>query len=330
MPECLIVSPALSMIPVVWGLALLMDRLLGEPKSGHPLVGFGRFALLLEAKMNIPAVSPGQAVLTGAVACLLALTPAIVFLLALHYLAVKQGLIWVYLVDVLILYSAIGWRSLQEHVAEVAKALAAQDLPAARRATAMIVSRDAAKADEEALTTAALETSLENSSDALFASLFWYAIGGSTMVLLHRLANTLDAMWGYRNERYNYFGRCAARLDDVLNFFPSQCVSLCFCLLAGPRRFIYTVRRLWWAQGWAWKSINAGSVMASGAGALGVCLGGAATYDGSVSQRPELGCGSKPQASDLEAAFSLVRSGLVLWFAALFIAVLFQYLRESA
>lgn len=303
--------------------ALMLDHFLGEPRRYHPLVGFGRYAAALESRMNSSA-GRGSALLQfvfGCVAWLLALAPAVVLVWLLSVNAAARGLLWVLLVDVLVLYLAIGWRSLQQHVAAVARAFERSDLPAARRATAMIVSRDTSGSDETALTSAALETTLENSSDALFASLFWYAVGGSVMVVVHRLANTLDAMWGYRTERFHYFGRFAARADDVLNFVPAQCVSLSFCLLAGRGRFFRHMRDIWWRQGWRWKSVNAGSVMATGAAALGISLGGPASYHGAISDRPVLGFGRAATAGDIERSFALVRHALILWFVFLFVTV---------
>lgn len=315
---------ALAMLIVVSLVALGLDHYLGEPRRWHPLMGFGCYASALESRLNQRARQHSRLVqaLLGILAWLLVLAPWVAILWLLRDVAFRAGVVWFYCVDVLVLYLAIGWRSLQQHVATVARALERQDLPAARRATAMIVSRDTVTSDEAALTRAALETSLENSSDALFASLFWYVVGGSIMVLVHRLANTLDAMWGYRNQRFNYFGRCAARIDDVLNFIPAQWVSFCFCLLAGSGRFCHGVREIWWRQGWQWKSINAGSVMATGAAALGLRLGGSASYQGVVVESPPLGAGRAPNAQDIERSFSLIRRTLVLWFALLFTLVI--------
>ncbi len=299
----------------VWMTALILDACLGEAKRWHPLAGFGHYASFLESKLNrrsgvanALAGRPGMA--AGLLAWLLAVLPWTVLLcLCLHL----SSLPVLYLVDITVLYFAIGWRSLQEHVTAVAMALDSGNLAAARQATAMIVSRDTSSAEEEALASAALETTLENSNDALFASLFWYAVGGSVMVLVHRLANTLDAMWGYRTSRFNDFGRVAARMDDVLNFIPAQCVSFCFCLLAGGGRIVRTMKEQWWRQGWRWKSINAGSVMASGAGALLLRLGGVACYHGQAVTRPVLGAGCVPEAGDIARSIALVWRVLTLW-----------------
>lgn len=328
MPEFLTSSPeslaACVRVATVWLAAVLLDQVLGEPKRWHPLIGFGKIAAGIERRFNPiqQSASPLFQFACGVLAVCLAILPWIFLLYCLRDLAKQYELLWLLMLDISVLYLAIGWRSLQQHVAAVANALTARRLADARLATAMIVSRDTASSDETALTAAALETTLENSSDALFASLFWYALGGSVMVLLHRLANTLDAMWGYRNSRFIYFGRCAARLDDALNFIPAQCVSACFCLLAKGRRLRFMLREIWWQQGWRWKSINAGSVMATGAAALGIRLGGAASYHGVNSERPILGVGHEAQAGDIPRSFALVYQTLLLWFAVLAVVTL--------
>jgi adenosylcobinamide-phosphate synthase len=150
---------------------------------------------------------------------------------------------------------------------------------------------------------------LENGNDAVFGALFWFAIGGGAGALLFRLANTLDAMWGYRDTRRLYFGWAAARLDDLLNLVPARLTALTYALL-GKTRLAW---RCWRGQAAAWASPNAGPVMAAGAGALGVRLGGAASYHGAIETRPELGAGGTAQPRHIAAALRLVARGQWLW-----------------
>ncbi len=287
-----------------------LDRLLGEPPRWHPLVGFGRLAAALESRLNRPA-PPLRQRLAGLVAwSLLVLGPAALAWLLVT--AAQRASPWLALaLHALALYAALGARSLQQHIAPIADALSARHLDEARRLTARIVSRDTADADTEALARAACESALENGNDAIFGALFWFLVGGAPAVVLFRLANTLDAMWGYRTPRLLHFGWAAARLDDLLNLLPARLTALSYALLGatGP------ALRCWRTQAPAWSSPNAGPVMAAGAGAVGVALGGPARYHGAWEDRPLLGSGVAPGAAEVRACLRLVRHTLWLWLA---------------
>ncbi|WJW75156.1 adenosylcobinamide-phosphate synthase CbiB [Thiohalobacter sp. IOR34] len=280
--------------------ALLLDRLFGEPRRWHPLVGFGRLAGALERRWNRP---PPGGVLPGLAALLLLVLPPVALA------AVLQAGAAAWPVGVLLLYLAIGQRSLEEHARTVAAALDAGDLAAARLAVGRLVSRDTAQLDADGVAGATVESVLENGNDALFGALFWFLVAGAPGVVLYRLVNTLDAMWGYRTPRFLRFGRAAARLDDLLNWLPARLTALGYALLGDGRR----AWRCWRAQAPAWKSPNAGPVMAAGAGALGVRLGGPARYHGDWQPRPPLGAGHAPHAADIGRALGLVRQGAWLW-----------------
>ncbi|MNN69386.1 cobalamin biosynthesis protein [compost metagenome] len=133
--------------------------------------------------------------------------------------------------------------------------------------------------------------------------------------MLYRRSNTLDAMWGYRNARFERFGWAAARIDDVLNYIPARLVALTYALLGKTALAL----RCWRRQAPQWDSPNAGPVMAAGAGALGVALGGPAVYHGELHERPVLGEGPAARAEDIHRAMDLVRQGVLLWLALLII-----------
>lgn len=179
--------------------ALLLDALLGEPKRAHPLVAFGRLADRLEQHFNGSAARGWRS--HGVTAWCLAVLP---LTLLAWLLSLLPTVGW--LVEIVLLYLALGLRSLGAHALPVAQALWRHDLPEARRGVSWIVSRDTTQLDEEGVARAATESVLENGSDAVFAALFWFVVAGAPGVVLYRLSNTLDAMWGYRNERFERFG----------------------------------------------------------------------------------------------------------------------------
>jgi adenosylcobinamide-phosphate synthase len=281
-----------------------LDLLLGEARRYHPLVGFGNLAAAIERRLN-----RGRArIVRGALAWALAVVPLTA--LAIWLCGVAGALM-----HAVLLYACIGLRSLRDHNLPIAAALRTGDLAAARQLTGRIVSRDTADAAEADLAKASAESLLENGNDAVFGTLFWFAIAGGPGAVLFRLANTLDAMWGYRNARFLTFGRIAARVDDALNYVPARLTALSYVLLApgvtGRRR----AWQCWRTQAPAWSSPNAGPVMASGAGALGLALGGAARYDGVVELRPPLGQGAPAGAADIGRAWQLVARTTALWLA---------------
>lgn len=304
------VSIASSAAALVAG--VLVDRWLGEPARAHPLVGFGRVAHALERRLNprarARAVPSYVARMLGGLAWALAVLPPVA--LGWTLLGCLPG--WAqWLAQVAMLWFALGGKSLDLHIGPVGQALARGDLPGARALAARVVSRDLSDADAGAVARAAVESALENGSDAVFAALFWFAIGGGPGALAFRLVNTLDAMWGYRSERFLHFGWAAAKIDDLANWAPARLTAASYALL-GHRADAW---RCWRTQAPAWDSPNAGPVMAAGAGSLRVRLGGAARYHGVIEERPVLGCGAAPVADDVARALRLVRATTWSWLA---------------
>ncbi|WP_115562690.1 adenosylcobinamide-phosphate synthase CbiB [Xanthomonas arboricola] len=283
--------------------AVLLDLLLGEPRRVHPLVLFGHWAQRVEARLYRDRRG------AGVLAWCTTVLPWTLLAAAL------QALLWWWsawaatVFAAVMLYLALGLRSLGEHAQPVIDALQADDLAAARLAVGRIVSRDTAALDATQVAAAATESVLENGSDAVFAALFWGVLLGAPGAVLYRLSNTLDAMWGYRTPRYTNFGCAAARIDDVLNWLPARLTAVTYALLGRSR----TGMRCAWQQGRSWKSPNAGPVMAAGAGALQVQLGGPAPYHGHWQTRPRLGEGLPASAGSVRRALLLVRAGVLLW-----------------
>ena len=297
--------------------AVLLDGAFGEPRRAHPLVGFGRLARAIERHLYRDSRR------AGALAWSCAALPLVVLAAAADRFAQAWSPWAAALLGAVVLALAIGHRRLGEHARPVAEALDGSDLGASRIAVGRMVSRDTDALDAEQVAAAATESVLENGCDAVFGALFWFALLGLPGAVLYRLANTLDAMWGYRNTRYQQFGWAAARIDDALNLLPARLTALAYALCGNTRRAL----RCWAAQASRWKSPNAGPVMAAGAGALGVRLGGPAPYHGQWLPRPALGEGAAAQAGSIRCALALVRNSLGVWLLALLlIAAALQWL----
>jgi adenosylcobinamide-phosphate synthase len=218
-------------------------------------------------------------------------------------------------------WTALGGRGLVRAGADMAELLAREDISGARTLLPFLCGRDPAALDEGGLARAALESVAENTSDAAVAPLLWGAVAGVPGLLGYRAINTLDAMIGYRNQRYRNFGWAAARADDAVNLLPARVTGALTVLaapLAGGRPS--EAWRAWRRDARKHPSPNAGVAEAAMAGALGVRLGGRTEYPHGVEERPALSDGPPPTAVDLRRAVRIsaaVQAGAALALAGL-------------
>jgi len=300
--------------------AVVSDSFLGEPSLWHPLVGLGNIATKIDSWLFRPdllRIAPLCQRAIGLLAVALVIAPFVVAAYVLSQL-------FPFVCGAVFLYLAIGWKSLSQHAKSVVQAMERGDLDEARRRVGYIVSRDTSQMKPVDVSRAAIESVLENGCDAIFAALFWYLLLGSAGAVLFRIANTLDAMWGYKTDKYLHFGWAAARLDDVLCFIPARLTALTYAVCGN----LFLALDCWRRQAPQWYSPNAGPVMSAGAGALSLSLGGPAIYHGALKQRPQLGAGSDPSPADINRAVSLVSRGVWLWVAgATIFAILSCFLR---
>lgn len=309
------------MIALVLLTAIFLDRLFAEPRCFHPLVGFGAMANRIESCLNESCLNKSRTsssvqLISGIfswVIVVIAPTLLILFFVTLveewvgEWVGNRVYTNWFF--DVIFLYLAIGYTSLRQHAVAILTPLKANDLATARQKVGWIVSRDTADLDEVGVRKATIESVLENGSDAIFAPVFWYVIGGLPAVIIYRLSNTLDAMWGYKTPRFLYFGRFSARMDDVLNYLPSRLVALSYALCG---QFFGAIR-CWREQAHLLNSPNAGVVMTAGAGALNCELGGDTSYYGEVVVKPVFGGKCDVTNQDISRALQLIDRTLVLW-----------------
>ncbi|QIS02726.1 cobalamin biosynthesis protein [Nocardia brasiliensis] len=273
-------------------LGFAVDRVVGDPRRWHPVAGFGTAAGALESVTYGDRRSAGvvhEAALVGAA-------------VGLGY-GVRRGGVPVL---ALATWTVLGGRSLARTGGEMADRLEAGDLAAARALLPALCGRDPEVLDADGLARAALESIAENTSDAAVAPLVWGALAGVPGLLGYRAINTLDAMIGYRNDRYRNFGWAAARTDDLANLLPARVTGVLAAALAplvGGRPA--AALRAWRRDAAQHPSPNAGVVEASMAGALGIRLGGRTEYAHGVEQRPTLGDGPPPTVADLHRAVRL-------------------------
>jgi adenosylcobinamide-phosphate synthase len=292
----------------VVGLAVALDLLLGEPpERGHPVVGMGRLVAWLE--LRAPPGGAGRQLAYGVAAAAVSLAAVTAPAWLLERRARMGGLVGTVALA-LALKPTLAIRSLFDLVGRVESALRRGDLERARAAVARIVSRDVRDLDEPRVAAAAIESLAENASDSVVAPLLYYSILGLPGAYLYRMTNTLDAMWGYRG-RYEYLGKAAARLDDLLNLLParlSAVATAASCRVAGGSAAGVLGCALRDASRTA--SPNAGWPMAAMAGALGVRLEKVGHYTLNPEGRP-------PGAADLRRAMWVAGAGLAVVVGAL-------------
>jgi len=294
-------------------LALALDYRFAEPKKYHPLVGFGRYVDFLQQKLNRPAditVSTQTQLINGTLACLLAVIPIIGAIIIVQH---SMPTIINVFIDAGLLYLCIGWSSLQQHARAIFDELNINQIDLARTKLGWIVSRETQQLDSTQIAQASVESVLENSSDALFASMFWFMIAGVEGAVLHRLVNTLDAMWGYKTNQYLFFGRFSAYFDDFLNYLPARLTAYGFAFCASSVEQGKKALMCWRTQAKHCSSPNGGPVMTTGAGALNVCLSEGAFYHGKWEVKPTMGCGDVAQAHTIIDSLELVQKTLLFW-----------------
>lgn len=302
---------ALTASPVwVWSapallLGFLVDLAVGDPQGWPHLVRlFGRLIAGLEQRLY-PRENKRRAgaVLVVVVVLAAGLVPAILLMLAWRLSP------WVYLgLETLLCWQCLAVKSLRVESLRVYTALAAGDLPEARKALSWIVGRDTDKLDEAGVTRAAVETVAENASDGVGAPLFWLLVGGGVLGCVYKAINTMDSMLGYRNERYQDFGRFAAKLDDAANFLPSRlCAGTMVLSSALCGLDVRGAFRIWRRDRHNHASPNSAQTEAVMAGALGVRLAGPAWYFGCLHQKPFIGDDTRPiQPGDILLAHRLL------------------------
>ena len=294
----------------------ILDLILGDPRwLYHPVCLIGKLIAVLEKGIRklFPATEKGElagGVLETVLVCILSLGVPGVILTALYKVLPVAGLI----LETFWCYQLLATRSLKDESMKVYDRLKNGTIEEARYAVSMIVGRDTEELTEEGVTKAAVETVAENSSDGVLAPMIYMAIGGAPVMFLYKGINTMDSMLGYKNERYLYFGRCSAKLDDVANYIPARisgwlmAIAAFFCGFDGKNAIkIYRRDRRNHA------SPNSAQTEAAMAGALDVQLAGNAYYFGKLYEKPTIGDPLRPvEVEDIKRANRLLYGTSIL------------------
>lgn len=287
-------------------LAVLLDEVWGDPPNRwHPVAWLGSAIARAERELRHSdsqrdfctglSVCTGGVILVGSLVKLITAT--------LQKMPQPAGMI----AKAVLLKLSLSPRGLRQAALAVEAALEEGDLPKARQELAWhLVSRDTQELDEAQVAGATIESVAENASDGILAPLFYYTLGGLPLVWIYRFANTLDSMWGYHNERYEWLGKSAARLDDLLNWLPARFTAFLLVLAAALRgENAHQALRIVQRDARTTASPNAGYPMSAMAGALGVELEKIGQY--------RLGRGlSAPKAEDIRRAVRLMRTTVLL------------------
>lgn len=279
----------------------LLDLLIGDPHwLPHPIRLIGALISKME-RLNRKELNNRQKLWRGIVmvVSVVFLTAAVTLLILLlaYEIHPAAGLA----VESIMTYQILATRCLKVESMKVYERLAAQDLPGARAAVSMIVGRDTAALDEIGVAKAAIETVAENSSDGVIAPMLYLAIGGPVLGFVYKAVNTMDSMVGYKNEKNLYFGRCAAKLDDVVNYIPSRIAALFMIAVSFfPGKAVGRAFdgkhawRIWRSDSRKHASPNSAQTESACAGSLGVQLAGDASYFGQLVKKPAIGNALRP------------------------------------
>lgn len=302
--------------PLIIALALMLDLIIGDPRClPHPVVMIGRLIQALDQRLRrtwLALRSAGILLLLTTVASAAGATWLLLqFFSTLHPLAGFAGAVF-------ISSTCLATRSLHIESARVASALMAGDLQNARHYLSWIVGRDTDQLEEAEIWRALVETVAENSSDGIIAPMFWLTAGGPVAAMAYKAVSTLDSMVGYKNERYLQLGWASARMDDLLNFVPARLTALLMILsapLAGCSAAAAV--RITLRDRLKHPSPNSGHPESAAAGALGIRLGGAASYGGTASWKEHIGDPLQPL--DEKAYRAMIR---LMYISTLLMAIL--------
>ena len=311
----------------------VLDLLLGDPAwltPVHPVVLMGKCITALERTLRTIFPKNRRGELCGGLLLTLLMTAGtLLFCRAVLLLLRRIFPPLAFAAEVIWCWQALAVRDLRVEAMRVETALEREGLEQARDAVSRIVGRETAALSGAGVARAAVETVAENFADGIVAPLFYMLLGGAPLAMCCKAVNTMDSMLGYRNERYLYFGRAAAKLDDAVNLIPARLAALLLIAAAGiTGEDAAGAFRIWRRDRRKHLSPNSAQCEAAMAGALGLRLCGPAVYFGQVCDKPWIGDGTREIVpGDIRRAcrmddtgsvlavllFGLIRLAVILW-----------------
>lgn len=282
----------MKMIVFALGIGFVLDALFGDPHwLPHPVVLIGKWISFLEKQLRrLFPKTPGGERAGGTV---------LVLLVLLASAAVPWGVLWLaglvhpylrFAVECFMCYQILAARSLKTESMRVYRKLQEGNLEESRKAVSWIVGRDTENLTMEGVSRAAVETVAENTSDGVIAPMLYLALGGPVLGFFYKAVNTMDSMIAYKNDRYLYFGRTAAHLDDVFNYIPARLSGLFMILASAILGFDgKNAWRIFKRDRYNHASPNSAQTEAVCAGALDVQLAGDAWYFGVLHKKKTIG-----------------------------------------
>lgn len=281
-------------------IALVLDWYLGEPevlwsRFTHPIVLFGKAVAYVDKKLNHAKDSSDNQYKKGAVGISILLLIALVSAFLLEGIISFLGFFGFFL-ELFIVFVLLAQKSLSDHVGAVADGLKTDGLQGGRKAVGMIVGRDPSSLDQSGVSRAAIESLAENFSDGVVAPAFWYAVFGLPGIVVYKMINTADSMIAYRNEKYLWFGRVAAQIDDLANWLPARISAIIIALGAGMLNGVDAFKNAMIValrDSGLHRSPNAGWPEAAMAGGANIALGGPRIYPEETVQQAYLNSSGK-------------------------------------
>ncbi|MDR0916216.1 MAG: adenosylcobinamide-phosphate synthase CbiB [Oscillospiraceae bacterium] len=301
---------------IALAIGFALDALIGDPRRiGHPVIWIGR--LITRCERTLPRSFGGGAAL-WLIVCGVSFAVTLAPVLIARHISV-----WLWLaVEIWFAFRLMAAKSLRDESMAVFRELG-RDLQSARRQISYLVSRDTERMSEHEIITAAVETVAENTTDGVVSPLLYFALGGAPLCMLYKAASTLDSMVGYKNEKYLLFGRFSARADDVLNFIPARLAGLLMCLAA-----LFTganaknALKIFLRDRRNHASPNSAHTESACAGALGIELGGGASYFGEYRAKPVIGDKTRDTVPD-----DIRRANALMYVTGVLALVLFAAIR---